>query len=496
MRRLAFQIVSFSILVMLYGPLAHSNPGDAMTQQLQAVLDQALPRMACNLSPQWPKDIVRQVNGQPTQVRIFPAPGSVTASPQMDNPDYYYHWNRDSALVVGSLVNSLRLIADQRERVAVEKFIEDFIRLSDRLQRTPVTYGLGRTRFHIDGTVDETPWNYLQNDGPGLRALALLHYYQLQGNRLTLELKDLLTLVIQKDLDYISVHFQERSFDLWEDFFGFHFYTRRVQLGALEEALRVFPDRRTSAWDRAVTGLNQSLAEHWDPKRQIYTFSHLEPTIQPGQGLDSSIILGVLHSDDQKDSFSIRDDKVFSTAWKLEKNFLQIYPINQLTDLQKGPAIGRHEGDGYYGGNPWYLLTAAFGEYYYRMSRLVKDSADFSLIVSDLNRAPLEEILNRRLAIGQNLTRAPSDREMASAALKIKGDAFLATVLRFTPVDGMLAEQFDKSTGQPVSARDLTWSYAALLTATLARGDTPIHGLRSCSLWPRQERSPEASTSR
>ena len=50
-----------------------------------------------------------------------------------------------------------------------------------------------------------------------------------------------------------------------------------------------------------------------------------------------------------------------------------------------------------------------------------------------------------------------------------RGDAFLETVRAFTPPEGDLAEQFDQRTGAPSSARHLTWSYAAFISAAAAR---------------------------
>ena len=45
----------------------------------------------------------------------------------------------------------------------------------------------------------------------------------------------------------------------------------------------------------------------------------------------------------------------------------------------------------------------------------------------------------------------------------------MATVRRFAPEDGALAEQFDRTTGAPASAKDLGWSHAAFITACFAR---------------------------
>jgi glucoamylase len=50
-------------------------------------------------------------------------------------------------------------------------------------------------------------------------------------------------------------------------------------------------------------------------------------------------------------------------------------------------------------------------------------------------------------------------------AVKTFADGFVKVAAKATPSDGSLSEQFDKKTGAPKSARDLTWSYASVLTA-------------------------------
>lgn len=52
-----------------------------------------------------------------------------------------------------------------------------------------------------------------------------------------------------------------------------------------------------------------------------------------------------------------------------------------------------------------------------------------------------------------------------SDAIRAHADGFVKIVARYTPPDGRLAEQFDKNSGKPTSAADLTWSYAAALSA-------------------------------
>jgi glucoamylase len=59
-----------------------------------------------------------------------------------------------------------------------------------------------------------------------------------------------------------------------------------------------------------------------------------------------------------------------------------------------------------------------------------------------------------------------------TSAVKTFADGFVKIAAKYTPSDGGLAEQFNKNTGLPASAADLTWSYASVLTAAAARAGT------------------------
>lgn len=48
-------------------------------------------------------------------------------------------------------------------------------------------------------------------------------------------------------------------------------------------------------------------------------------------------------------------------------------------------------------------------------------------------------------------------------------DGFMNIVSQYAQSNGSLAEQYDRNSGVPLSARDLTWSYAAFLTAAARR---------------------------
>ncbi len=105
--------------------------------------------------------------------------------------------------------------------------------------------------------------------------------------------------------------------------------------------------------------------------------------------------------------------------------FRDLYPINTDRDV---PAIGRWAEDAFFGGNPWYPVTLGFAEYHYRLAAKT------------------------------------GDRDAA-----LRGDAYMALIREVAPPGTDLPEQFDRSTGAPVSCRGLTWSSAAFISAASAR---------------------------
>lgn len=56
-----------------------------------------------------------------------------------------------------------------------------------------------------------------------------------------------------------------------------------------------------------------------------------------------------------------------------------------------------------------------------------------------------------------------------TTAIKTYADGYMGIVQKHTPSNGSLAEQFSRSNGTPLSAIDLTWSYASFLTAIARR---------------------------
>jgi len=122
------------------------------------------------------------------------------------------------------------------------------------------------------------------------------------------------------------------------------------------------------------------------------------------------------------------------------------------------------------GGNPWYLCTAALAQLFYSVSTEYADAGSISL--TNISKPFFDYFAPAAgLQVGQTYTYGSRKYNQAIGGLNGWGDAFLRTVKHYTPADGYLSEEYNRNTGVPQGAGDLTWSYASVLTAAFARAE-------------------------
>jgi glucoamylase len=141
--------------------------------------------------------------------------------------------------------------------------------------------------------------------------------------------------------------------------------------------------------------------------------------------------------------------------------FCAEYPINQADNKNGIPGIliGRYPGDVYAGGNPWQLLTAVTAKSFYQGAAAMIQENGFK---SSEDKNAWLELLNLE-------KKNVSTEEIAKAAVSA-GDAVMYRLfLHVKDRDGHIDEQISKQSGVQTSAKDLTWSYANILSAMQAR---------------------------
>jgi len=392
-------------------------------------------------------DILKQRPGfgQTIQAHV----GSVVASPVLasydPDPDYFFHWYRDSAVVMDALrllyerdtlgdealqlfeqfvhfslgldeLDGRRLVEQPQWRDRVQPEFVQYLRQDTDLAQVHGERIRGETRLNADGTLDISSWPRPQHDGIATRALTLTRWLTLP--KLDPALRDAATRLLKADLHYTRRHWPEPSYDIWEEDLGLHYYTLCTAAAALGE-------------DPVCASIYMMLDGFWDSTLGHYRSRALHSGAASPKQLDIAVILAAVHTDLPGVRHSPADPRMHATLTQLEELFAAQYLINARRPLGSGPAMGRYAGDVYYSGGAYYFSTLGAAQLCY-------------------------------------LAACRMTPELAQPWLQ-RGDAFLNTVRAFTPPSGDLAEQFDQKTGAQSSARDLTWSYAAFISATEAR---------------------------
>jgi glucoamylase len=434
---------------------------------------------------------------------IRPARGSILASAALGSwdpdPDYFFHWLRDSALLIDALrhviaeeaftvegisrfkefvafslslnrldgTGFLRLAGDFRKNV--EPFFLQHVREDSDLLSIRGDRILGEPRFNPDGTIDISKWNRPQHDGPALRALALMRFWPLDA--LDDATRASIRTLILIDLGFIVRHWREACFDIWEEELGHHYYTRLMHHAALADGARWMAEAgvnegpRAQACLAAAQAIAQSLDEYWCPPKGFYTSRRGVANGVAGKELDFATILAVIHAARGEGAHSVLDPRVMATLARLEELFGASYAINRDRAETRGPAMGRYADDRYFSGGAYYFSTLGAAEYYYALAEAM---ADAEVPVTADNK----EFLLRLWAADDSFalpSPAPEHRKRRFEALLRRGDQFMATVAAYAPASGELSEQFDQKTGVQTSAKSLAWSHAAFITAVARR---------------------------
>lgn len=429
--------------------------------------------------------------------RVIPRPGSVVASPVPahydPDPDYFFHWFRDSAIVIDALrVALVEGFADSSAIIRLREFVQfslslrsldgrEFLRHSNfRATVQPLFLQYVRpdaeiaavsgdavledVRVNADGTLDFTRWSRPQTDGPALRSIALSRWWH-QFPDLDATLRSAMRQLIAGDLAFTVSHAQKPSFDIWEEESGYHYYTQLVQREALAQGAEWLEEMgenvRAQACRVAAGQIAPQLDAFWNDAAGFYRSRTGVAAGMTSKDLDLAVILAVLHAGRATGNHSVLDPKAQATLAALEELFETEYAINRGRPEGRGPAMGRYANDTYYSGGAYFFATLAVAEFYFKLAKALRSGAKM---------AATEE--NRRFRQRLGVAEGAGESHLLAAAAMRRGDAIMQTVRAFTPPSGALSEQFDRTTGAETSAKHLTWSYAAFITAAASRAQT------------------------
>jgi glucoamylase len=392
----------------------------------------------------------------PVHTGIVSAPGCVLASPSWENSathvtqDYVYHWTRDAAIVAIELAwaYSSGMLPDNQALI-------DYVTFSQTCQQSAGDFD--HASYYINGT--QRPWTD-QTDGPALQTLALLAMY----GQLDPATQAIAAQLVNANLGFLENAYQGQTFNLWEEEYGYSFFARSVQLRCFQAVAANTIGIPVPAWlPSAVSWLTTALDTHWNG--ELYQSMLPAPAdYRAPYDPNIDIVMSAIYGAE-----SVTDPRLLATAAQLRAQWASpaskyFYPINGSDAAQGlGPMLGRYPGDVYdgdtdaqVGDHPWALTTANFAELYYRLAAKITSS---QTVPSDS--------LSATFLSPVGVTPA-TDALTAAAALRSAGDAMLRAVVYHSD-HFELSEQFDAVSGYEKSVSNLSWSYAAFLSAVRAR---------------------------
>ncbi|PGH34488.1 glucoamylase [[Emmonsia] crescens] len=399
------------------------------------------------------------------------AAGIVVASPSKNEPDYFYTWTRDASLVFKSLVDAL--IAGN---TSLQSKIHAFISAQAHLQTISnpsgslSAGGLGEPKFAVNMSSFNGDWGRPQRDGPALRATAMISYARwLVANGYSQTVRSIVWPVVQNDLSYVAQFWSFSGFDLWEEVNSMSFFTTAVQHRALVEGARL-----ARQIGRKCPGCESQAPQILCYMQNYWTGTYINSNTDGGRsGKDANSILASIHTFDPEagcddltfqpcSAKSLANHKVVTDA------FRSIYALNSGIPPGSAVAVGRYPEDVYFGGNPWYLSTFAAAEQLYDAIYQWKRMGSISITDVSL---PFFKDIHSSAVVGTYPSSSAKFKSIIRA-VRHYADGYLAVAQNYTPESGDLAEQYSRDDGTPLSAADLTWSYASFLTAIARRNSS------------------------
>jgi glucoamylase len=390
----------------------------------------------------------------PVNPGVVSRPGCVLASPSWESTgqvsqDYVYNWTRDAAVVAIELAYGT---------LPTPQPLINYVEFAQTCQNSGGDFD--RASFLINGT-PRADWTD-QTDGPALQTLALLHLWS-QIDQAT---QTVAKAIIAANLNFLESAYQGQTYNLWEEEYGDSFFARSVQLRCFQAIAANDLGITVPAWlSTAIPWLQNALQGHWNGQ---YYQSMLPVPAAPDYRVpydpNIDIVMAAIYG-----AVAVTDTRLLATAGLLRSQWddpasQYHYAVNAADQTRGiGPLLGRYPGDKYDGNNdqpvddhPWAISTCNFAQLYYQLASTITSAGTIPL---DANSA---DFFNQ---IGVTSATSPT---AAATNLQSAGDEMLQAVV-FHSDNLELSEQFDAWTGYEKSVRNLSWSYAAFLSAVRAR---------------------------
>ncbi|MBB4581817.1 hypothetical protein GGE45_004170 [Rhizobium aethiopicum] len=273
----------------------------------------------------------------PTSPGVFSAPGCIIAAPSYPantpgvDQDYVFNWVRDGAITAIEIALAGLLPVPGGVLPSLVDYV-NFAALCQANAKNSDAVTLGHACFTITGEV--RPWSE-QNDGPAIQSIAILTLFdQLDGATQTIAKQ-----LVETNLAYLLEVYQNKTTNLWEEYEGYSFFARAVQLRFFREiSTNTIGIAVPAGVADAISWLESQLATHWNG--QLYV-SILDAAEQAGYDANIDIVSSVCYG-----GIEPTDTKLLATAAILRRQWADPSSSNYYRSMAPTPPKGSDHSSG------------------------------------------------------------------------------------------------------------------------------------------------------
>ncbi|KAH9963444.1 Six-hairpin glycosidase-like protein [Lactifluus volemus] len=397
--------------------------------------------------------------------------------PDPNHPEFSVYWLRDACLVYHPWLNELTVFADASLRSQMDDVVHALTRTQQvvSLAGNLYTGGIGEAVFDVKLNKLLDPKARIGSpaaDGPPFRVDVLLKYAEWltqPGQKNGTWVQDVLWPVINLDLQWISSHWNESSWDLWwPPVWGGSYWTASLQYRALRGGARlgrnIDRDNDVVEYDAHASMILDYMQTFWNEKEGFMSETTITDVKKGRSGYGSAPLTVSVYNFDPSlgcddATFQPCSPRALSSLKVVGDRFKEFFPISQNFTKEQPPYYGFFTEDEFIGGHPQFFASFnAAEQLYYALTTWD--------MIGHIDVTPVSLKFWQQFDTRVEVKRYEKGTRGYKALItytRYWANKIVMQLAKATPEDYVLVECIDKVTGGPYGPRGMIRSLAAAL---------------------------------
>ncbi|KAI0062578.1 Six-hairpin glycosidase [Artomyces pyxidatus] len=398
--------------------------------------------------------------------------------PDPEHPEFSVYWVRDACLVYDVWLNELTALGDTSLRPLMDDVTHALIQSQQvtSLAGNVFTGGLEEAVFYIDLSYildDKARIGSPAADGPPFRAAILIKYadWLLTQNNGSWVAENLWP-AINLDLQWISLHWNQSSWDLWwPPVWGGSYWTSSLQYRALRAGARlgrrIGRPENVVEYDSKASMVLDYMQTFWNPEKNFMSETTITDVKKGGRsGIGAAPLTVSIFNFDQSLgcdplTFQPCSDKALASLKFITDEFRQLWPISRKWPKDQPALLGFFLEDQFIGGQPQFFSTFNAAEQLY--DALSTWNKIGGLEVTKISLKFFQQF-DTHVRVGR-YTKGSTRYDRLTKAIRKYADDIILLLAKHTPEDFLLTESIQNTTGLPYGSRGMIRSLAAASSA-------------------------------